>query len=608
LADAAKAIINGKRRDLTMQQIAEQQDLDIDPRAYDIIRLFADNPRSNKAVIEDLSDFADFTYNEATRDTTDMFGETPRATREDLVKRLENYRERRGQQNLAKRSRGQPVSGNPQEAATQPAGPDNPAQTAQAQSGLFGEPTAADRAYADREALAEAQREGQRRRNANNAPPADDGLFAQDNRQDQILFRRATEQTATDEFKQWSRNAPLVAAKDAPTHPFKTGQKVVLEAFHGTGRPDRVGTVFNPKRATSGPMAFHTSDPEIASGYAKGKMDTSLAYEDTDYANWFKYKPKGQRTAVPIDRAWFYLDAATKAKIAEMAPQVREDDEGLKIIVEPGNTNGIGNYDWEVKQARGNHLKALVESWLMSGNLFDEEEQFMTVLQKAGFPVNDVNYDSPNASFPFVYKNYIRMNNPLVVTDIPSTVTEALNAAAKRDRSRAKTGGADAWDKNTRTLRDWVESFNSGDETTRKYVWTSIPDKVTNVFREMGYDGIIDWSGKGGGTSAPVYIPFTQTQIKSATGNKGTYNDEKKDILLSRGAPTFYSQLARGFESAKQDSMPGSQWRAWLFSNQARLGIKADEIAWTCFEDFLKLKGKEKTPRPISLHSWRITG
>jgi hypothetical protein len=191
LADAAKAIINGKRRDLTMQQIAEQQDLDIDPRAYDIIRLFADNPRSNKAVIEDLSDFADFTYNEATRDTTDMFGETPRATREDLVKRLENYRERRGQQNLAKRSRGKSVSSNPQEAATQPAGPDNLAETAQAQSGLFGEPTSADRANTDREALAEAQREGQRRRNANNAPPADDGLFAQDNRQDQIRFSRA---------------------------------------------------------------------------------------------------------------------------------------------------------------------------------------------------------------------------------------------------------------------------------------------------------------------------------------------------------------------------------------------------------------------------------
>jgi hypothetical protein len=65
----------------------------------------------------------------------------------------------------------------------------------------------------------------------------------------------------------------------------------------------------------------------------------------------------------------------------------------------------------------------------------------------------------------------------------------------------------------------------------------------------------------------------------------------------NRRAPTFYSQLARGIQSSKMDSMPGSQWRAWLFSNQAKLGIKADEIAWTGIEDFLKLRGKEKTSK-----------
>lgn len=58
--------------------------------------------------------------------------------------------------------------------------------------------------------------------------------------------------------------------------------------------------------------------------------------------------------------------------------------------------------------------------------------------------------------------------------------------------------------------------------------------------------------------------------------------------------PTFYSQLARGFESSKMNSMPGSQWRAWLFSNKAKLGIKDDEIAWTGIEDYLTLNAKEK--------------
>ena len=188
LTDAAKAIVNGRRRNLTMQQIADQQDLDIDPQAYDIIRLFADNPRSNKAVIEDLSDFADFAYNEATRDTQDMFGETPRATQNDLRKRLENYRERRGQKDLAKRSRDKSVSQRAEEAAADAAGPNNAQETAGGEQGLFAGPTAEDRARADREALAEAQKEQQRKSNATQAPPADDGLFAQDNRQDQLKF------------------------------------------------------------------------------------------------------------------------------------------------------------------------------------------------------------------------------------------------------------------------------------------------------------------------------------------------------------------------------------------------------------------------------------
>lgn len=48
--------------------------------------------------------------------------------------------------------------------------------------------TAADRAESDRQALAEAQKEQQRKSNATQAPAADDGLFAQDNRQNELRF------------------------------------------------------------------------------------------------------------------------------------------------------------------------------------------------------------------------------------------------------------------------------------------------------------------------------------------------------------------------------------------------------------------------------------
>lgn len=351
------------------------------------------------------------------------------------------------------------------------------------------------------------------------------------------------DQTKTPEFKRFSQDAPLVSRADAQTRQFKSGEKIVVEAYHGTKRPDRVGTKFLKKRATSGPMAFHTSSPELASSYAAGKQDTSLASEDQDYSNWFKVKIPGDRSTTDLVRSWYRLDSATKDRIAELAPRVmfsdeQEADGGNKIEPGPeGHDSGTGSYDYNLASTRttwdrrGNPLKALIEDWLNSGNLFDDEQRFMQVLKLAGFPMELVEYDSPTSEYPFVYKNYIAMYKPLVTSDVPQEVVEALNAAAKKDRSRAQPSGADSWDKNTRTLREWVAAFNSEDNT---YVWTSIPDKVTDVFKSLGYDGIVDWSGKGGGPAAlvaPVYIPFEETQIKSAIGNKGTFDSTKNDIL-----------------------------------------------------------------------------
>jgi hypothetical protein len=101
---------------------------------------------------------------------------------------------------------------------------------------------------------------------------------------------------------------------------------------------------------------------------------------------------------------------------------------------------------------------------------------------------------------------------------------------------------------------------------------------VTRQLISAGHDGVVLEFGDG----TQEIAVFDPTRIKSSIGNSGEFDASDPDIRFSnRRAPTFYSQLARGFDTAKQDSMPGSQWRAWLFSNQAKLGIKADEIAWT---------------------------
>ena len=359
----------------------------------------------------------------------------------------------------------------------------------------------------------------------------------------------------TAQFKAWSNNNPLITSEMANTYQFKTGEPVALEAFHGAKRPDRIGDTFLAKRATSGPMAFHTSDPELASGYALGKRDTSISYDDLNYDNWFKIPVEGRRNPVNLNEAWHSFTPEQKQTISQLAPRVGFSDNGEHIILHPeGHASGIGNYDWEIKQTKtaynrqGNPLKALTESWLQSGGLYDDEGRFMEVLKKAGVPTDKVIFNNPHAEMPAVYKNYIKMDKPLVTSDIPPDVVDALNEAAKKDRSKQKLQiGADPWDKRTRTLRDWVDAFNTAKPEDRAYVWTSIPDKVTDVFRSKGYDGIIDYSGKSGlGAPKPVYIPFGEYQLKSAIGNKGKFDPAKKSLILGLAAPVAGGALLMG--------------------------------------------------------------
>lgn len=68
--------------------------------------------------------------------------------------------------------------------------------------------------------------------------------------------------------------------------------------YHGANRSDRIAksAKFDPKRATSGPMAFFTNDPKMASNYAVGKQDTSI-FDDGDIPRYFTVTPKDWASA-----------------------------------------------------------------------------------------------------------------------------------------------------------------------------------------------------------------------------------------------------------------------------------------------------------------------
>jgi hypothetical protein len=107
----------------------------------------------------------------------------------------------------------------------------------------------------------------------------------------------------------------------------------------------------------------------------------------------------------------------------------------------------------------------------------------------------------------------------------------------------------------------------------------------------LGYDGVFV-QGDHIEDKLNMVIAFNPTQVKSTTGNVGTFDGESPDIRFSPSR-RFYSQLARSFEQAP-DKVFGQakQVKLWLMSNKAKLGIKDEEIQWTGINDFLDLQQK----------------
>jgi GNAT superfamily N-acetyltransferase len=351
---------------------------------------------------------------------------------------------------------------------------------------------------------------------------------------------------AIEAFNVWFRQSKVVDPDGQP-----------LPVYHGTRRKDRVGTRFRKARATSEPMAFFTDTQDVARRYSEQKADTSLE-QPASYAEWFKVKIDGKGREVHLGQAWWMLSQEQRAMVIERLPTVgyTNHDQAEGPIINGSESIASADHIAHIlKEQRGNGLMAAVDLWLDSGSLFNDEEQFLDVLK--GLGLDGWRFDSPWAENPGVFEVYLSIQNPLDVSSIPNEVMESLKAVAKRQRKPKHSAGADAWDKRTKDPKDWIATLErditSVDEAAKvtlfgnSMAWTSIPDWVTDTIKAFGYDGIKDTGGKMGGDTHVVWIPFEEEQVKSARGNRGTFDPSRPDIMfqgndqraLRRGAIRF---------------------------------------------------------------------
>lgn len=394
------------------------------------------------------------------------------------------------------------------------------------------------------------------------------------------------EQAMGEGFSQFARSRPTKVVDEQ-------GRPKVV--YHGAQRPDRIGNRFYRSRATSGPMPFFTDDPEIAGGYAKGKQDTSLDIPES-YSKWFLYKIG--RSKVPIDQAWFHLTSEERQRVRSLYYRVSVSDpetgepfkEGARVLPE-GEVALTSADHWDYvlqREARGNPLAAMVDVWLDSGNLYGQEIKFLELLKTVGLDPKRIEFADPNAEHPGIFPVYLFINNPLDTSKIPDDVVAALREAGKRKRGK-KGQGADLWDKNYISGPDWLSRLDEDLETGSSYAWTSIPDWVTDVLElRFGYDGIQDKGGKYADHTHDVWIPFRPNQIKSATGNRGTFDPSSPDIRYARSLPihTAKRSLKKFFTSSGLIPEPVFE-RAISKDGWIREHIQRSENLWS---DVARLK------------------
>jgi hypothetical protein len=331
--------------------------------------------------------------------------------------------------------------------------------------------------------------------------------------------------------------------------------------YHGTERLDRLleKGALDPRRATSGPMPFGTESKQMASTYATSKRDTSrLAQDEGNVADYFTVSAKnlGYRSNqdIPVEKAFYFLPREKQQEIISKVKRIgyaNPQEATGDLVLHPEGMGGSimdpKTIDYYLqREAKGNPLTALRIMWHDSGTLYNNEEQLAKVFELAGFPFPISQKNAPWSSAQGVLTGKARLNNPLTTTDaevIESRVIPALKQAFAKDRTRKQAYGPDQWAKNVRfTPKEWVAELEKDmAEGKNSYVWTSIPDKVTAELRKLGFDGIVDAGGKGGGAQHRVVIPFDTKQVRSRFA---AFNPLKKDepgLLKAKGGTVRFT-------------------------------------------------------------------
>jgi hypothetical protein len=327
----------------------------------------------------------------------------------------------------------------------------------------------------------------------------------------------------TKSFKQWAGDASVIPASD--TSKYKGGS-AVFQAFHGSTHSGI--TVFdtsigNEEGALGAGSYFSTSAVDASENYAGVGPDLKAR------TGLLAYNLKDE-----------FLDdfENSKYKLQEYF-----DDKGISVTVEELDFNAPRNSKYHPYKHTNEAAEYLAEKHLKG----DSEGVVMPVYVKLKKPFDmtsnkiELMYDEATEGSPDDDLNRfieaVRENALEWGVDPDYYLTAVYDAAL--DGVTAK----ELWDMATSRLEAWDNPYTGERSSPSQF--------MQGVLKELGYDGIIQNASEVHGTMVGVerskdpkanrtfhIMPFDSRQVKSATGNMGTFDPNNPDIRYSlREAP-----------------------------------------------------------------------
>lgn len=351
--------------------------------------------------------------------------------------------------------------------------------------------------------------------------------------------------------------------------------------YSGHGNTNLFGSFFDPKKATAGGFYF-TDNPDIASSYASEKFGSKEDFGSDKYR--FRNEKGDYKLSIK--------DIMLTPEQVELAEEFLEEEGSGGRFDDYFEDNK--RYDDQVAAWRytggARSLSNLYEFCDLMGDTangfnYKTGKQMNTTFEDMMDAIG-LNWDSFQRQRSGVFPVYLNITNPLDTrVGFPADLLAELEYAASKDKKQY------SWDELNRLrwtkdypLKEWVNDIKREAEEGTTGWATHVPAKAKKIMLEMGYDGIIDTGGKGGGEAHTVYIALNPTQVKSAIGNRGTFDASQKDMRYSLNSKSRLSDMVDQYGAIPAGENPTGTNRDVQVPKQTNDSNKVSQTARTGME------------------------